>query len=235
MHPTPPTVPRQVTADTEPLPPRRPRTSFYTIVGCLSVIAGLVLGVGGFFGVRALQDDGGTPTTGEETGESTTPEEDAPVLDETPVGPDAAVPLGSTFPIHSTALDGEVEVTVTDVDWDATEEILEANTSNSEPLEGHKLILVTVEGVYLGDGFPEWQASSWMDARYVEEGGAENAHVFRITPRYDQLLPQKGVAEDGSFLAEFVFAVPADLEPGGHIVLGDEVEDVGSGAWVELV
>ncbi|MGO1598873.1 MAG: hypothetical protein ACTHX0_04470 [Brachybacterium sp.] len=233
MHPTPPTVPRQVTADTEPLPPRGSRTSFYVTIGCLSVIAGLVLGVGGFFGVRALQGDERPPVTDEETTDDTPTTPEPTVLEETPVGEGGAVPLGSTFPIHSTTLDGEVEVTVTDVDWDATEEIQEANSFNAEPLSGNTFIMVTVEGVYLGDGFEQWDASGWIGATYVAEDGTEHERIFRVTPHYEELLPQAGVAEDGSFLAEIPFEVPADIEAGGHVVFHDQLADLEEGAWVE--
>ncbi|QNN82397.1 hypothetical protein H3H54_15540 [Brachybacterium sp. Z12] len=99
MHQSPPHLPPHRTAPTEQLPERSPRTSFYMTVGCLSVIVGLLLGVGGFFGVRALQDDGEATPGQEQGGGGGAVEEPEPqVLDETPVGPDAAVPSGSTFP-----------------------------------------------------------------------------------------------------------------------------------------
>src|SRR5690625_3364493 len=111
----------QQTPPTVPLPDRsaqrRPRTSFYVTVGCLSVIAGLLLGVGGFVGVRALQG-GGAPLGG---GESAGAAPEPAMLEEAPVGPDSAVPLGSTFPIESTLLEGEVGVTPAAVDWEDRE------------------------------------------------------------------------------------------------------------------
>ena len=63
MPQTPPTAPLPDPDATRVVRPRRPRTAFYVTVGCLSVIAGLVLGVGGFVGVRALQG-GGAPLGG---------------------------------------------------------------------------------------------------------------------------------------------------------------------------
>ncbi|ASK65693.1 hypothetical protein CFK39_07425 [Brachybacterium avium] len=234
MHQTPPTVPLP-----GPAVPRRPRTSFYAAVGCLSVIAGLLLGVGGFFGVRALQDGGSTPVVdGEGRAESTDgtpPAEEPTVLDKTPAGADSAVPLGSTFPLRSTALGGEVEVTVTEVDWDATEEIHEANSFNEEPREGNRYLLLTVEGAYHGDGFDGIGAGNWANVTYVAQDGTEYARSYRVTPGHDELIGQRGVAEDGGFLAEFCFEVPAGLEAGGHFVFDDVVRDVDAGAWVDAV
>ena len=225
MHQTPPTVPLP-----DPSAQRRPRTSFYAAVGCLSVIAGLLLGVGGFFGVRALQHEGGAPISG---GESTGPAPEPTVLEKAPVGPDSAVPLGSTFPIESTLLEGQVDVTPTTVDWDATAEIHEANAYNEKPEAGSKYILLTVEGVYHGDGFEEWRAGSWLDVVYVAEDGTRYDRAFRVTPRHEELIGQKGVDEDGGFLSEYCFEVPADLEAGGHFVLDEYVIDIDSGSWVE--
>lgn len=225
MHQTPPTVPLP-----DPSAQRRPRTSFYVTVGCLSVVLGLVLGVGGFFGVRALQGDDGPPTT---DGQSTEPTPEPTVLDQTPVGQDSAVPLGSTFPIESTMLDGEVDMTPTTVDWDASDEIREANSYNDPPEAGSKYILLTVEGIYHGDGFEQWGAGSWLDIRYVAEDGTEYDRVFRVTPRHHELIGEEGVAEDGSFLSEYCFEVPEGLEGGGHFVVDDFILDIDSGAWIE--
>lgn len=229
MYQTPPTV---------PLPDRsamrRPRTSFYAAVGCLSVIAGLLLGVGGFFGVRALQDGGGATVAEGEGGEGTPTTKGPTVLDETPVGSDSAVPLGSTFPIDSSALEGEVEVTLAAVDWDATAEMHEANSYNEEPQAGTKYILLSVDGVYLGDGYEGSSGSTWVDVAYVAEDGTGYERAFLVMPGYEDLLGQKGVAADGSFFSQYCFEVPADLEPGGHFVFDDYVPGgVNAGAWAE--
>src|SRR5699024_12596852 len=86
---------------------RRPRTLVYVTVGCLSVIAGLLLGVGGFVGVRALQR-GGAPLGG---GEGAGAAREPAVLGAAPGGPDPAVALGSTFPIEPTRREAGVAVT----------------------------------------------------------------------------------------------------------------------------
>lgn len=230
MHQTPPADPRSgtaataaTTAATAPLPPHRPRTSFYVAVGCLSIIAGLVLGVGGFFGVRALQGDGGEPVV----------EEEPAVLEETPVGPEAAVPFGTTFPIHSQALDGDVDATFVDLDWDASAEIAEANSLNEPPQSGNKYILLTLEGVYHGDGTPDPVLGAWMDATYVAEDGTEIDRVHVVTPHYSEMVESAGAADGETFRAEMPFEIPEDIEGGGHIVLHRGLQDVDEGVWVE--
>lgn len=205
---------------------RRPRTGFYTAVGCLSVIAGLLLGVGGFYGVRALQGGGGTVVEETPTAEPTT-------LESTPVGEDSAVPFGSTFPFEVPDMNGEVAVTFSDLDWDGTAEVMETNSFNDEPAEGSKYILLRVDGVYEGDGFSDYDAVGWSQVTYVAEDGTEYAKVSVPTPGYDEQLRTAGVAEDGSFFEVLCFEVPADLESGGHFVMTPLLGEVRAGAWVE--
>lgn len=221
-------VPR--TAPTEPLPRRPPRTRFYATVGCLSVITGLLLGVGGFFGVRALQDVEGPIAQGEGT---TTPGEPPQSFDEVPVGPDQAVPFGGAFPVRSTLFDGEAEVTSLVVDWDATAEIHEANSFNEVPAEGSKYILLTTEAVYHGaDTFPA-AGASWTSATYVEEDGTEHPRVWLVTPGYEEVNQQGEITEGGIFLSEFAMEVPVGVEGGGHFVLVGSGQDIEEGVWVQ--
>lgn len=233
MHQNPPPHLSQSTAPTEPLPERSSRNSFYLAVGCLSVIAGLVLGVGGFFGVRAFQDGGGTSIAGGDSdGGGDGAESTPPALDEIPVGPDDAVPFGSTFPIYSTTLEGEVHATATAVDWDATAEILAVNSLTQEPEEGNKYVMLTLEGVYHGgsdySGYPE----AWMGTAYVAEDGTTYGRTFVVTPHYDDVVEQSGVPAGGSFLSELTFEIPAGIEGGGHFVLFDDLQDTEEGAWM---
>lgn len=241
MHQNPPHRPPQRTAPTEPLPARASRTSFYLTVGCLSVIAGLVLGVGGFFGVRALQDDagasiaegdsdgGGEDGAGGDDGVEATP----PVFEEIPAGPADAVPFGSTFPVHSTTLGAEVEVSATAMDWDATPEILEANSLNLEPEEGSKYVMLTIEGVYRGERDHAADSQMWIRAIYVAEDGTEHRRSFVVTPYFDEVVEQAGVAAGGTFLSVLDFQVPEEIESGGHVVLLDDLQGPEEGVWME--
>lgn len=235
MHQSPPHPPPHRTAPTELLPARAPRTSFFLTVGCLSVIAGLVLGLGGFFGVRALQDWGGTSIAeggsdggGDGQGAETTP----PTFDEIPVGLEGAVPFGSTFPVHSTTLGADVEVTATAMDWEATSAIREANSLNLEPEEGSRYVMLTVEGVYHGESDYPASVQSWMRVVYIAEDGTEHSRAYVVTPHYDDLLAQSGVDAGGTFLSELAFELPAEIEGGGHFVLLDDLQMTEDGAWM---
>lgn len=205
-------------------PQPRSRTPFLLAVGCLSVISGLLLGVGGFFGVRALQGEGAPPVA----------EEEAPTtLSEIPAGPEAAVPMGSTMPLRSEALGGEVELTVSEVDWAADEEIQEANALSADADPGMKYILLTMEGTYHGEGVAEPTVMVWIDAAYVDEGGAEHPRSFVPTPGYVEDVEQVAVADGDTIRSEIVFEVPESVEGDGHFVLMDAGQSLTEGAWIQ--
>ena len=224
-HPTPPT---------QPLPQRSSRTPFYVTVGCLSVIAGLVLGVGGFFGVRVLEGGGGTTVVengrGDGDGDGAQPTPAA--LEETPVGPASAVPLGSSFPLRSSAFDADVEVTSAAVDWDASAAIMEANSFNAEPEEGNKYVLLTIEGVHRGSSDVSDTYVSWIRTAYVAEDGTEHERAFAVTPHYSELVEQEGVEAGGAFLSEIPFELPEETEGGGHFVLHHDGQTREEGVWL---
>lgn len=235
MHQNPPHHPPHGTAPTEPLPQRAPRTTFFLTVGCLSVIAGLVLGVGGFFGVRALQDPSGTTVTaggsdggGDGQGAESTPS----TFDEIPVGPDEVVPFGSTFPVHSEVLGGDAEVTATAMDWDATPEILDANSLTLEPEEGNRYVMVTFEGTFHGTSDFAPDSTAWVRAIFIADDGTEYGRAFVPTPQYSELVEQSGVVAGGSFRSELAFELPAEIESGGHLVLLDALQSPEDGVWM---
>lgn len=211
-----------------PVAPQRPRLTFYAVVGCLSLLAGLVLGVGGFVGVRALQDGGTSRVEGAGEGSSAAPL----VLEETPLGKDAAVPLGTTFPIRSAALGGDPDVTPVSVDWDATAEVAEANSYNDVPDPDHKYIVLSVDGHLEGEGPDTTLLVSWVDVLYVAPDGTQYEQDWSVTPGYEESIGSAGTAEDGSFTAEFCFEVPSGTEPGGHFVFGDGMGSLDGWAWV---
>lgn len=199
---------------TERAAPQRPRYGFFAAVGCLSAIAGLLLGVGGFFAVRAL-DDGPT------------------VLEQTPLGPDSSIPLGTTFPMELSCLDIEVELTPSTVDWDAAPELKEANSGNRGPEAGNRLILFTVEGRHPGGAVEGDPDTTCLWVWYVAEDGTEYKQDIMVTPRFTEDLDQGGMAADGTFFTEIVLEVPEQSEAGGHLVIRSGPGEVGGGTWVD--
>ena len=248
----------RLTAPTQRLPERRPRTGFYAAVGCLSVIAGLLLGVGGFFGVRALQDDGGAPVAGEhespasdgdpEPGESGGAAEDEPAeqstedaapptgepLADIPVGREQAVPFGASFPLQPAKVEAEVEVAVTAVDWDATQEILDANSFTAEPGEGRRYVMFTIEGVHRGETPFDGGYAAWTQCAYVGPEDTIHRQVYVVTPRHDEDIEQVGADPGEEFVSELVIEMSDDVDRGGHFVLIDAGQELEEGAWVQM-
>src|SRR5690606_5479638 len=151
---------QQPTPTTRRLPERRSRTPFYTAVACSSLVLGLLLGVGGFFGVRTLQDDpvratdgpsataDGTSTDGSssdgesseggDSGEPTATEiaTASETLTQTPTGKDEAVDIGTAVRMDQPLQGIPVDMRISTVDWDATDELHDANTFNEAPKAG---------------------------------------------------------------------------------------------------
>lgn len=221
MQPTPPT---------QPLPERRPRTSFYVAVAAVSVIAGLLLGVGGFFGIRALQ---GPTSSGEEVvaTEQSVPE-GGEVLAEAPIGPDEAVALDAVVPFEPTEDSGRVDVRTTAVDWEATDELREANSLNDEPAEGNKNIMVTFEGLHRGDRPFTTYGGYWIDVTYVASDGTEHLNGAQVTPLYDEISQQETAVPAAEVLSQQAFEVPEGVQGEGHFVLTHRAGDVQEGIWI---
>lgn len=248
----------RLTAPTQRLPERRPRTGFYAAVGCLSVIAGLVLGVGGFFGVRALQDDGAAPLAGEhespasdgdpepaepggaaedEPAEQSTEDAAQPTgepLADIPVGREQAVPFGTPFPLHPAKVEDEVEVAVTAVDWDATQEILDANSFTAEPGEGRRYVMFTIEGVHRGETPFDGGYAAWIQCAYAGPEDTLHRQVYVVTPRHDEDIEQVGADPGEEFVSELVIEMSEDVDRGGHFVLIDAGQELEEGAWIEM-
>ena len=248
----------RLTAPTQRLPERRPRTGFYAAVGCLSVIAGLLLGVGGFFGVRALQDDGAAPLAGEhespasdgdpepaepggaaedEPAEQSTEDAAQPTgepLADIPVGREQAVPFGTPFPLHPAKVEDEVEVAVTAVDWDATQEILDANSFTEEPGEGRRYVMFTIEGVHRGETPFDGGYAAWIQCAYAGPEDTLHRQVYVVTPRHDEDIEQVGADPGEEFVSELVIEMSDDVDRGGHFVLIDAGQELEEGAWIEM-
>lgn len=204
--------------------PRSSRTTFFAGIGCVALILGLLLGVGGFFGVRAVTGGDPSETAGTETGGT------GESLEAAPVGKEAAVPMGTTFPVVSPdEYIGEVQVAVTEIDWDATTEVAEANTFNDAPGSGEKYMLTTLKAAFHGEG--TLSTAFWVSVTYVAEDGTEYGDSYAITPLQSQ-LPWE-VADGTDFSQQIAFLIPQDAPEGGHIVLSPVVAaDLEEGTWV---
>ncbi|WP_193103696.1 hypothetical protein [Brachybacterium sp. FME24] len=214
MNHTPRTEPPTAGGSTQAQATRPSRKPFYLSVGCASVILGLILGIGGFFGVRTI----------------TAPRESPSAVASIPVGEGAPVPLGTTFPFTSPEqFPGEAEVTVTEIDWDASTAVTEASDINEPPPEGEKYVLATADVTYRGDG--TLRTLLWANMVYVAADGTEYPQDHVTAPSQGEVPAE--VSEGNGFSDEFTFLVPTDVPQDGHFVLiPDFGLDVDKGAWV---
>ena len=221
MNRTPPTGPLGPGAPTRMQSGSGSRSPFSLTVGCASVILGLVLGIGGFFSVRAVTDVPTEPAARE------TPT----VLETAPVGRSAAIPLGTTFPyVAPDSFPGEAEIAVTEVDGDATEEVAAASESNGAPDPGTTYIEVLVDVAYHGDGVPE--TFSWIEVQYVGPDGGNLSRTFVVTEQTGGVPVE--VADGESFQESFVFTLPQDAPENGHFVITDDAQSgMGERTWIE--
>ncbi len=99
------------------------------------------------------QSDPGDTATGAAPEAESEPSQDAPEQ--------ALGTRGNPAPITATASIGDWDVTIVDVDRDASARILQENQFNDPPDEGRAFVMWTVEAVYTGDdsGDPSWDLS----------------------------------------------------------------------------
>ena len=99
--------------------------------------------------------------------------DDAPEPEE---GSDSADPSAEgtrTTPaaLGATARIGDWEVTITDVDLDATAVVLEENQFNDGPADGRSFVLWSIEAIYNGDD----SGTAWVDLNWKVVGSAGNS------------------------------------------------------------
>lgn len=206
-------------------PKKSSKVPLLVCAGCVVLALLLVIvGAGIFFFTR----DGGEPTddrttSAEATTEETTeaPTEDATTEEETTeeaTSEEAAsaassggqYAIGETFTIGA---DGTtVDVTVGEVDWDATEAVVAVpNMENPEPAAGNRYITVPLTLTY--HGAEESVGGLLVLPSYVSGTGAEIQVATAIAPDYEGYV---ATVEDGDTVSfEVVFEIPdADAETG---------------------
>jgi len=246
---------QQPTPTTRRLPERRSRTPFYTVVACSSLVLGLMLGIGGFFGVRAIQGDPARPTDGTtadgtstnggsssdgesseggDSGEPTATEiaTASETLTEAPTGKGEAVGIGTAVRMEQPLQGIPVDMRISGVDWDATDELHDANTFNEAPKAGEKYVLVTLDGVNRGSRTLDASSAYWLSVSYVAPDGTEYRSASLVTPRYSESSQQKSIDAGDTFFGEYTIPVPEDVDPAGHFVLLSSINAVEDGVWI---
>lgn len=213
------------------------RRPLIVAAGCGALILLLLLSVGGVFAVRAVlgSDDQETAQTQEESdgeGEKTAETGGEGAEDpsgENPEVPADAEPQGTTIEHTGEAVDGTVDVSIGEVDWDATERVQEQDQLVEQPPAGQKYIMVEAELTYHGS--EEFTPLAWASINFVGSDGTVYPDAGMATPSDTE---QETSSDGQSQTQQWVFLVPEELPESGHFVIGD-FGPVEEGQWVEAV
>ncbi len=234
-------------------PKKSSKTPLIVCAGC-AVLALIVLLVGG--GIFLFTRDGGEPTDDRTTSEQATTEdgeepteEDATTEEATSEEAtteeatseeateaaadgkgtkDAPYAIGEKFTVED-GEGGTLDVTIGDVNWDATDEVMGANEFNEEPGEGETYILVPVSMTYHGDGTSEPGFSLMVD--YVTEGGNSYSDAGSVTPK--SWLDVGTLHDGGTGEWEIGILIPADQAKNGHFAVSPLLNFSAEDVWVK--
>lgn len=229
-------------------PKKSSKTPLLICAGC-AVLALIVLLVGG--GIFLFTRDGGEPTddrttseqattedgeepteedatTEEATAEEATSEEATEAAADGKGTKDAPYAIGEKFTVED-GEGGTLDVTIGEVNWDATDEVMGANEFNEEPGEGETYILVPVSMTYHGDGTSEPGFSLMVD--YVTEGGNSYSDAGSVTPK--SWIDVGTLHDGGTAEWEIGIVIPADQAKNGHFTVSPLLNFSAEDVWVK--
>ncbi|QNN82396.1 hypothetical protein H3H54_15530 [Brachybacterium sp. Z12] len=174
------------------------------------------------------------PTTDEPTTEE--PTTDEPTTDEPTDEPsagkgsqDAPYAVGQTFTIDDEA-GGTLDITVGEIDWDATEAVMGRSAENPEPGDGEVYILVPVTVTYHGDSTQEPMLLLWVD--YLSDAGGSYEDAIAVTPN---TVFEKGTMRDGDTEDwEYGIIVPEDEVQAGSVSVRAFLDFSNNPTWVRV-
>lgn len=225
------------------------RRPLIVAAGCGALILLMLLSAGGVFAVRALLSPDDQPASqsqeeteaeedegdgseddaegdGEESAETGGEADDDPE-GENPDVPSDVEPQGTSLEHSGEGVDGTVEVSIGEVDWDATDTVQEQDQLVEELPAEQKYIMVEAELTYHGS--EEFTPLAWASISFVGPDGTVYPDAGMATPSDSE----QGTTTDGQTQTqEWVFQVPEDLPEGGHFVIGD-FGPVEEGQWIE--
>jgi len=182
------------------------------------------------------EEDPAEEATEDEPAEEETTEEEAtepePSEEEVASGEGSAVPAGTVVTLPELeSYEGSLDISVGEVEWDATDWVNEQNSHNPKPTDQGKYIMVQAEVTYHGPD--EFSSSAFVPVDYVAADGTPYEEAGVVTPGTTEKLSLK---DGDSGTLYWVFMVPKDTPEGGHFVLADGLpqdEALVEGQWVE--
>ncbi|MFC7374852.1 MULTISPECIES: hypothetical protein [unclassified Brachybacterium] len=167
-------------------------------------------------------------TTEEETSaEETTEEESQGGSSGGAATKDDPAALGETVTIDD-GDGGTIDVTLGEPNWDATDEVLEANSYNEEPAEGETYILVPITATYHGDDSLEPGFSILVE--YVSDAGNSYSLTSAVAPK--DSLDVGTLYDGGTGEWEVPLLVPEDQVEGGAFTVSSLLDFSGDPAWI---
>lgn len=276
--PTPPTQPLRASDDATRVrpdsagdtrthpddPPRRGQLRFYSGVACGSLLLALVIGIGGFLGLRQLGGESGPAPAASSTAagsgdEGTQPGQSgggspevgaADGTDEADGADDGReADDGTDMPeIPTGAQDAQPAGTTVPFDASDSQGYLEVTFGevvwDADAVIAEANIFndpAAEDNRYLMvtleasyRGSGSFTAYVWAKFEYVAEDGTVHPHRRIVTPNH--VSGGHGQIRDGEdFTEEIVFEVPADAPEGGQFVIADPSAATEEGTWVDAV
>lgn len=186
-----------------------------TLVGVLAFVAMIGTAVDDAFSDDVeIQTPADDPVESAGQSNADQPEEQGVVDEEEPAG-EADGTRANPLPVGSTISTDNWEVTVNDVNLDATDVILAENMFNDAPEDGHVYIMVELTATYVGSD-PEGDAP-WVGVEYVSASGNsfETYDAFVSEPNS---FDRTGTLYEGaSTTGNIALQVPADDVAGGTV------------------
>lgn len=168
-------------------------------------------------------------TSEEATTEEATSEEATEASGDGQGTKDAPYAIGETFTLDDGS-GGSLEVIIGEVDWDATDAVMEASSSNEDPGEGETYILVPVSLTYHGDGTAEPGYFS-LTVDYVGESGNSFSDEGALTP---QSWIGVGTLHDGGTGEwQYGIIIPEDQARTGSFTVSTLMNFTSDPVWVK--
>ena len=175
------------------------------------------------------------PTTDEATTdeatthEATTEEETTAAAGDGKGTEDSPYALGQKFTLED-GEGGTLDVTIGEVDWDATSTVMETNSHNTEPADDETYILIPIEMTYHGDG--EAEAYMSLVIEYVSSSGDRFSDEGTVTPHSSIEVGTMKDGDTGSW--EVGMIVPKANTKDGKLAVESLFNFAGEPVWVAV-